>query len=296
MFALAIAGVALFCVIVALMLLLGWLRYIDNCAGAVFTTSVFPERGPIGGLLNALPIAALLVFVGGLGLVVYWIGVSGILWIGSILLFALDALFVWLAVSPKAEKNRDVSRFKANRPLLNWNLFGGLLPFIAFSVASFKVGLVPSCVNIWLYGICLVECLVAYVCVVFIECYESDPSKRDWGKARTSVKLGFRNLVFALLLTFVLLLIAVGMAPTVNTYLHCVSGAEGEVVGWGTELFGLVAAVAVCSVTIPFFPLWVPFYCWGFDMGVAVLLLELPMLVLLIGCAPKPCSDESKKE
>lgn len=277
MLPLIVVGVVVLLLVVIGVIVWDVLRAVDHTAAWVLTTDGFPretEHGLVGGLLVSIQFGSLLLFTAGVAVAVYLMGTNGVLWALAGIVVVIDLIFLCLSIIPGLEvrerKGEMIRNFAGNRVMFLLNMCSlGFFGIVATFV--YCLGWLPSMVGPWTYASVAIEISVAGVCATFIESYDDNPSRHDWSMRSAVFYFLLRNLMIITLAMFVLVVVAVGFAPSANTYVHFMTPDPGETIGFWTEVFAIVAATVVFAITAPTAPIWIPFYYFGFGGGVLLI-------------------------
>ena len=284
MLPLVVVGIVILALIVIGVLIYYSLAAADETAGYLarpFDPNVVGSSGGlVGGLLAAIPLGSTVVLVGGIGAIVYLMGASGIIMLLAAFVLLIDAIAVYLAVVPE-KKAEAFKQFSGNRGLFLLDMLGGVLLYVVGTAAFYIAGFVPSIVGPWVYAGSAIEVFVALLCCSFQECYNRDPQKYDWKSWKARIGFPLRNLILVAFAIVLVSIVAIGFAPTANTYAYLMTPDNGEVVGIFGQTMAIFFSLGVFTLTMPTAPLWVPVYWLGFEKGVPILAGELFVIVLL---------------
>lgn len=283
---LAIVVIALIVIGVLVYWILAGISAANDAAGYLarpFDSSIGSSGGLIGGekaLGEIVPLGALALLVGGIGATVYLMGASGIVMLLAAFVLLIDAIAIYLAVLPD-NKNEDFKRLSGNRGLFLLDMFLGVLLYVLGTAAFYIAGFVPSIVGPWVYAGAAIEVFVVLLCCSFQECYNRDPQKYDWKSWKARIGFSLRNLVLVAIAIVLVSIVAIGFAPTANTYAYLMATDNGEAVGIFGQTMAIFFSLGAFTITMPTAPLWVPIYWLGFEKGAIIWAVELFMIVLL---------------
>ena len=251
---------------------------VDAAAG----DAVGLKKGIIASLVPALPYGGMLLFIVGTGIAVYWMGASGVVMVVIGFVLFVDAFLSMMALDPVKEKDKTITNFAGNRSLFILDLLSLALPFVVVAVVVFVMGWIPDMVRPAVYGSMAGEVFFLVLFFVFMEANNRRYSSYDFSDEKWSFFA--RNVFLVCAAVAIVYLLSVGFAPTANTYHHFMTPEKGQSVGWFMQTGAVVSAAGVCLVTAPFAPIWVPFYYWGFGLGLLALALEA-LVGFLVGAS-----------
>ena len=261
------------------MLLYYFLAAADEIAGDLArpfnNDPIGSHGGLVGGLLAAIPLGSTLVLVGVIGAMVYFLGASGVVICLAVFVLLVDACAIWACVTPSSDpKSKERQNLIGNRAVLLLNTLEGMLLYVIGMAALYISGCVPAIVGPWVYAGSAIEVFVLLLCCFFRECYCRDPQKYQWESAKTKWAFVLRNLLLAAIAIGLALILAVGFAPTANTYSSIMTPEGNETVGLLIQTWALFLSLGVFTLTMPVAPLWVPVYWLGFEQGILLIAVE----------------------